>query len=109
MDQQDSDVYLSREDNVHPGNKTSPPALLEENSYAHETQRARRSSDVAIIGMSGRFAGSANLEVFWSHLQGGESCIEPIRRKGWETSTHTADSESVHPSLTGWGGMLEHI
>jgi acyl transferase domain-containing protein/aryl carrier-like protein len=70
--------------------------------------RERPSSKIAIIGMSGRFAGSPNLSAFWSHLQAGESCIEPIRRKGWETSTHL-DSESISPSLTGWGGMLEHI
>ena len=109
MDQQDNDIRLSTEDNVDPGNKTLIPALEEENSYDHETHRERRSSDVAIIGISGRFAGSANLEEFWSHLQAGESCIEEIQRKGWETSTNTTDPGSVYTSLTRWGGMLEHI
>jgi acyl transferase domain-containing protein len=110
MDPQDSDVCLSREDNVDPGNKTPIAALEEENSYDHETRRERRSSDIAIIGMSGRFAGCANLEAFWSHLQAGESCIEEIQRAGWEhSSTNTADPEHVNTSQVKWGGMLEDI
>jgi acyl transferase domain-containing protein len=68
-----------------------------------------KSSPIAIIGMSGRFAGSANLEAFWSHLQAGESCIEEIRREGWETSTNAADPEHVDTSFSQWGGMLADI
>src|SRR5216110_2568679 len=102
MNQQDNDVCLSRENNVVPGNKTPRPALLEENTYNHEVSRERPRSDIALIGMSGRFAGSANLGVLWSHLQAGESCIKPIRRKGWETGTH----DNLHAQ---WGGMLEDI
>ena len=77
-----------------------------------ENQKAfaeRPSSKIAIIGMSGRFAGSPNLSAFWSHLQTGESCIEPIRRQGWETSTHLDSKSSMSPSPTRWGGMLEYI
>jgi hypothetical protein len=109
MDQQDSDVRSSREDNVDPDNKTPIAALEEENSYDHEMCREKRSSDIAIIGMSGRFAGSANLEAFWSHLQTGESCIEEIQRAGWEISTNTAGPEHVNTSQAKWGGMLEDI
>jgi acyl transferase domain-containing protein len=74
----------------------------------HKTRKERRSSDVAIIGISGRFAGSANLEAFWDHLQEGHSCIEEIKRKGWETNTNL-DPEHSNTSQVKWGGMLEHI
>src|SRR5436309_5626180 len=111
MSQQGNDVCLSREHNVNSGNKTPLSALEEENSYNHETSRKWRSSDVAIIGMSGRFAGSAHLEAFWSHLQAGENCIEEIQREGWETCTLNSDpdSEQMKTSQVKWGGMLEHI
>jgi len=35
---------------------------------------------IAIIGMSGRFAGSANLEEFWSHLRAGKNLVSDITR-----------------------------
>src|SRR5437667_5563174 len=106
---QDDAVCLSGDGNVSPGDKIPVPTAPEESLDDHETRRERRSSDIAIIGMSGRFAGSANLETFWSHLQAGESCIAPIRRAGWETSTDVADPEHVNTSLSQWGGMLEDI
>ena len=108
MDQQDNDVRSSKEDKVDPGNKTSVPTPPIDSTDDHETRKERRSSDVAIIGISGRFAGSANLESFWDHLQAGESCIEEIRRECWETSPHS-DPEPVNTSLMQWGGMLGHI
>src|SRR5436853_5127970 len=68
----------------------------------------RRKTDIAVIGLSGRFAGSPNLDAFWSHLQKGQSCIKPIRRKGWEQHSNL-DPTRVLPSQVKWGGMLEHI
>ena len=106
MNQKDNDVHLSKEDNIDPGSKTPVPATPIDRSDDYETHRETSRSDIAIIGMSGRFAGSANLEAFWEHLQAGESCIEPIRRAGWETSSNS-DPERVNTSLCQWGGMLE--
>src|SRR5436305_9132801 len=75
------------QDSEQQGMETPMPATTEESSDNYEICRERRSSDVAIIGISGRFAGSANLSTFWSHLQAGESCIEEIQRESWKTST----------------------
>src|SRR5579859_8133464 len=106
----DEDMRSSGECNVDSDNKTPVPATLEESSDDQEMGRERRSSDIAIIGISGRFAGSANLEAFWSHLQAGESCIEPIRRAGWAMSENlVSDPEHSNISQVKWGGMLEHI
>ena len=110
MDQQDKEVCVSGEGNVDLGNQTPVPALSIDRSDDHETRRGRRSSDVAIVGISGRFAGSADLEAFWSHLQEGHSCIEAIQREGWRTSA-SSGSDAEHANTTGvkWGGMLEQI
>src|SRR5205085_4436808 len=105
------DVRSSEEGNSSPDRKTPVSATPIGRDEKQRDLGERRSSDIAIIGMSGRFAGSPNLETFWSHLQAGESCIEPIRRAGWQTRTNTADPDPDHldPSLCQWGGMLEHI
>jgi acyl carrier protein len=97
-----SEVQLSEEGNI--GTASITPVIKEEstNDYkacrdetASSEQEAipptypcspypeRHSSDIAIIGISGKFAGSASIEAFWRHLQAGEGCIEQIRRKGW--------------------------
>src|SRR5436305_11455171 len=80
-------------------------------SAVREEQNMEKfSSDIAIIGMSGRFAGSADLEAFWGHLQAGESCIKEIKRKGWEASTKADPApEHAHAALVHRGGMLENI
>src|SRR5436305_8095577 len=98
------------QDSEQQGMETPMPATTEESSDNYEICRERRSSDVAIIGISGRFAGSANLSTFWSHLQAGESCIEEIQRESWKTSTLAdPDLKCVNPTQAKWGGMLQNI
>src|SRR5436305_96655 len=86
--------------------KDKSPSIEEESSTLNGEYRERQNTDVAIIGISGRFAASANLEAFWSHLEGGESCIEPIKRADWETNTD-ADPAGVNTTQVKRGGMLE--
>ncbi len=65
---------------------------------------------VAVIGISGRFAGSNTMEEFWSHLQSGDSCIKEINRKGWkESDYYSSDPMKKNKSISKWGGMLENI
>lgn len=67
-------------------------------------------SDIAIIGISGRFAGSETLEDFWEHLQAGDSCISEIQREGWrEQDYYNPDPTSKNTSISKWGGMLDEI
>jgi polyketide synthase PksN len=39
--------------------------------------------EIAIIGISGKFAESETIEEFWKHLQAGDDCIKEINRSGW--------------------------
>ena len=110
MNQQDDEVRLLRKDNIGTDNEIPVPATPLDRSNEYETRRERRCSDIAIIGISGRFADSPNLEALWDHLQAGKSCIEEIQRKGWQTSAHSdPDTESVSTSQVKWGGMLQDI
>jgi hypothetical protein len=77
MNRQDTDVRPLREASVSTGSKIPVPATPLDRSNEHETRRERRSSDIAIIGMSGRFAGPANLAAFWDHHD-AISCITPL-------------------------------
>src|SRR5579864_7852931 len=101
-------MRLSEEGHTTVDHKAPVSITPRDDDEDRRTQDARRSSDIAVIGLSGRFAGSSNLEAFWSHLQQGQSCIQPIQRTGWEQHSHV-DPTRIPPSQVKWGGMLEHI
>lgn len=80
----------------------SPPSVvhIDENT----------STDIAIIGISGKFAGSENIEALWSHLKAGDCCISDIQRPGWdEKAYYTPQADRKNRSVSKWGGMLPHI
>ena len=69
------------------------------------TQRPTMSKEaIAIIGMSGRFPGSANLAELWEHLAAGDDLIEEVTR--WELPDKT--EEGSRP-LCRHGGFLSRI
>ena len=69
-----------------------------------------RDSDIAIIGISGRFAGSETVEEFWEHLQAGDCCIGEITRPGWDESDYYhPDPAKKDKSVSKWGGMLKDV
>ena len=59
---------------------------------------------IAIVGMSGRFPGSADLDELWAHLAGGHDVTEPITRWKVETSV-LQESTRICPH----GGFLSDI
>lgn len=59
---------------------------------------------IAIVGMSGRFPGSADLDELWTHLAGGHEVTGPITRWKVETSV-LPESTRVCPR----GGFLSDI
>jgi polyketide synthase PksM len=71
---------------------------------------AKRSSDVAIIGLSGRYPRAANLDELWERLRAGESCIGeiPPERFDWR-DFFSSDRGRVGCLYTRWGGFIEGI
>lgn len=68
-------------------------------SHAHPA----RETDIAVIGMSGRFAGSDDLDALWAHLERGEDLVGRVTR--WDLSAH-------HPKGGGYcesGSFLDRI
>jgi acyl transferase domain-containing protein len=58
----------------------------------------------AIIGMSGRFPGSPNLEIFWKHLEAGDDLISEIPRDRWDWKALFGDMSSAR-----WGGFISDV
>ena len=66
-------------------------------------------SDIAIIGLSGKFADSDTIEEFWDHLQAGECCVKEIKRNGWNESYYQYETDEKNTAPAKWGGMLRNI
>ncbi|MCX7920840.1 MAG: SDR family NAD(P)-dependent oxidoreductase [Clostridia bacterium] len=63
---------------------------------------------IAIIGVSGRYPKSSNLEEFWQNLKNGEDCITEIPKDRWDYSQYF-DSQKGKPgkSYSKWGGFID--
>jgi len=75
-----------------------------------DTEIMPGSEDIAIIGISGRFAESDNAEEYWDHLEKGHCCIKEIRREGWEEAAYyDPNPKKTNKSISKWGGFLRNI
>ncbi|MGL6094791.1 MAG: beta-ketoacyl synthase N-terminal-like domain-containing protein, partial [Fimbriiglobus sp.] len=59
------------------------------------------SADIAIVGLSGRYPGAADLGEFWANLRAGKSVIREVPADRWDWR---AAGGGVR-----WGGFLNHV
>ncbi len=71
---------------------------------------ASGAGDIAVVGMSGRFPGAADLDAFWRNLAAGKSAIREVPPERWPLDGfYDADPEAVDRSYAKWGGFLDEI
>ncbi|WP_437581596.1 beta-ketoacyl synthase N-terminal-like domain-containing protein [Sorangium sp. So ce887] len=77
---------------------------------AFEQPQRAASRDVAIIGISGRYAQAMNVAEFWRNLREGRNCIREIPADRWDWRAYF-DEEKGKPGAiyTRWGGFIEDI
>ncbi|MER6405749.1 SDR family NAD(P)-dependent oxidoreductase [Streptomyces viridosporus] len=68
---------------------------------------AGRPRDVAIIGMSGRYPKSRDLDEFWKVLERGQDCIEEIPPHRWDKDLYYAAEKTPGKSSSKWGGFID--
>nr|BAP05595.1 CalG [uncultured Candidatus Entotheonella sp.] len=77
--------------------KSAPPERLPE-----------RLPDIAVIGLSGRYPCSRDLDAFWKNLSEGRDCITEIPEDRWNwRDYYTADREEPGAHYSRWGGFIE--
>ncbi len=73
-------------------------------------RRRRRRPDAltAVVGMSGRFAGSPTVDALWENLVKGRRVVEEVRREGWDPSRFfDPDPSAPDRSVSKWGCLIE--
>ncbi len=62
---------------------------------------------IAVVGVSVRFPGAANLDQFWENLAAGRDSVGEIPPERWDTTRHySADPERLDATYGKWAGLL---
>ncbi|WP_435103795.1 SDR family NAD(P)-dependent oxidoreductase [Arhodomonas sp. AD133] len=63
-------------------------------------------TDIAIVGVNGRYPEAADLDAFWENLRSGRDCIREIPRERWDRRRLLEGNDQP---ATRWGGFLDGI
>ncbi|MDP4181232.1 MAG: beta-ketoacyl synthase N-terminal-like domain-containing protein, partial [Bacillota bacterium] len=78
--------------------------ITNNSSVSNET----KISEIAVIGMSGRFPDAENVEEFWCNLNEGRNSVREITR--WDLNEYYDPNRNLpNKSYSKWGGLLEDI
>ncbi|MFM2061288.1 MAG: hypothetical protein RLZZ507_958 [Cyanobacteriota bacterium] len=67
-------------------------------------------TDIAVIGMSGRFPGADNLSEFWENLKQGVDSIAEVPPSRWDVQKYYhPDPQQPNCSYSKWGGFLRDV
>ncbi|PEU18756.1 thioester reductase, partial [Bacillus wiedmannii] len=67
-------------------------------------------TDIAIIGVSGRYPEARDLSEFWKNLRDGKDCITEIPKDRWDHSLYFDENKDIKGKTYGkWGGFLEGV
>ncbi|MEM9214078.1 MAG: SDR family NAD(P)-dependent oxidoreductase [Cyanobacteria bacterium P01_F01_bin.150] len=87
---------------------TSTPMVAPVSSTT--AQDGVKTKDIAIIGVSGRYPLSPDLETFWENLSQGKSCITEIPESRWDYSQYFDPEASTYGKAhSKWGGFLADV
>ncbi|MBD3315390.1 MAG: SDR family NAD(P)-dependent oxidoreductase, partial [Chitinivibrionales bacterium] len=99
------DKDYSNPTNIAPGKSTMV-------RHAYTEQDERRSMDIAIIGISGRYPGADTLEDFWENLSAGRDATREVPTDRWDADHfyHQDPARAAEGSIYAkWGGFLNDV
>jgi acyl transferase domain-containing protein/acyl carrier protein/SAM-dependent methyltransferase len=87
---------------LQPGAQPHPPEL--------PTRPAPGASDIAIIGVAGRYPKANNLREFWENLRDGKDCITEIPKERWDYNLYFDQAlNQSGKTYSKWGGFIEGV
>ncbi|QWF85161.1 hypothetical protein HUW46_08615 [Amycolatopsis sp. CA-230715] len=81
-----------------PGHSDSGPA--------QDVEVTAAATDIAIVGVSGRYPEAADLDEFWQNLRAGRDCVREVPAERWD---HRRYAEVGGSSKGSWGGFIDGI
>ena len=99
------------------GSPAQTPRLPESRPRTVPARRGRAqvtarpaSTDVAIIGVAGRYPGARDVTEFWANLVAGKDCVTEIPADRWDHGRYfDADKDAPGKTYAKWGGFLDGL
>lgn len=88
-----------------PGTRAAKPAPApSRNGASHVAE------PIAVVGAAGRFADSADLEEFWTHLRRGDHLVSEVPADRWSSEDYYSDDpKAANKTCSKWGSFLSDI
>jgi polyketide synthase PksN len=84
-----------------------PSAALPAPASAASPAPLRRSGDIAIIGVSGRYPLADDLDEFWENLKNGKDCVTLVPGERWDyRKYYDPAADAPGKSRSKWGGFI---
>jgi acyl transferase domain-containing protein/NADPH:quinone reductase-like Zn-dependent oxidoreductase/SAM-dependent methyltransferase/NADP-dependent 3-hydroxy acid dehydrogenase YdfG len=75
-----------------------------------QAPQVKNTTDIAVIGMSGRFPGADNTSEFWENLRQGIDSITEVPPSRWDVQKYyDPDPQKPNRSYSKWGGFLRDV
>ncbi|QQP96966.1 SDR family NAD(P)-dependent oxidoreductase [Lysobacter enzymogenes] len=72
--------------------------------------QAPTAEPIAIVGLSGRYPQSPDLDAFWRNLSGGVDCVTEVPPERWDWREYYSADRSVDGAhYSKWGGFIEGV
>ncbi|MEO1945765.1 MAG: beta-ketoacyl synthase N-terminal-like domain-containing protein, partial [Candidatus Thioglobus sp.] len=76
----------------------------------HEKNLNIEREPIAIVGISGRFPESDNLDMYWENLLAGKNCISEVPAARWDWKDYYSDTpENKNKTDIIWGGFIDDV
>ncbi|MET1257393.1 SDR family NAD(P)-dependent oxidoreductase, partial [Aliikangiella maris] len=73
-------------------------------------EAASKPSRIAIIGLSGRYPASKDVDAYWENLRGGVDCITEVPPSRWRFEDYYVPDRSLQGvHFSKWGGFIEGV
>ena len=69
-------------------------------------RRAANAEPIAIVGMSCIYAGSPDLESFWSNILEGRDLVDEVPGDRWNVAQYYRPTVTADKSISKWGGFI---
>jgi len=73
---------------------------------APTVRRAANAEPIAIVGMSCIYAGSPDLESFWSNILEGRDLVDEVPADRWNVAQYYRPTATADKSISKWGGFI---
>lgn len=90
---------------VHPDDKSKYTEIVKEPNI---DQQKINQTDVAVIGMFGRYPQSNNIYEYWENLKKGVNCITEIPENRWIWNKYYGERGISGKIYTKWGGFIKN-